>query len=335
MMKVRAGIVTTILQFVAGAGGNSARVRSAAGLRSGDLFDAERMVDIDRLALALSCAADDLGDPALGLHLGANFDVEALGLVSYAVLNAATAEIGVNNLVRYLGSLVHGVHPKLTTRRGVTVLRITLDDADPEAFRHLHEAALLVLVRMLRRLVGDARWRPLGVSLAHDRPSNVSEHAKLFGVVPVFGNRVNEVRFDASVLSTEVPEADRSLLPVVEQRLQQVLHIDPSGEPWLAELHLQIASRLCDGHPSLPDIAPTIGVSARTLQRRLASRGVVYRKLVEQVRRRLALQYLEQSGTDLTEIAFLLGYAELSAFAHAFQRWTGRSPGAHRRAHRG
>jgi len=335
MGKIRAGLFTALLHFVAGAGGNPARVRSAAGLRPGDLLDPESMLDIDRLAAALSYAADDFADPAFGLHLGANFDLEALGLVTYAVLNAATAEIGMNNLVRYLGSLVHGVHPTLATRRGVSVLRITVDDADPYTWRHLHEAGVLGLVRMMRRLVGDASWRPLGVSLAHVRPSNVSEHAKLFGVVPAFGTRVNAIRFDASVLSTEVPDADRSLLPVVEQRLQEVLQVDSSDEPWLAELHLQVASRLCDGHPSLPDIAPAIGVSARTLQRRLASRGVVYRNVVQQVRRRLALQYLEQSGTDLTEIAFLLGYAELSAFAHAFQRWTGRSPGAHRRAHRG
>jgi len=335
MVRVRAGIVTAVLQFVAGAGGNLARVRSAAGLRAGDLFDPDRMLDIDHLAAALSCAADDLDDAAFGLHLGANFDLESLGLVTYAVLNAATAEIGLNNLVRYLGSLIHGVHPGLTTKRGVCVLRITLDDADPRAWRHLHEAGMLVFVRMMRRLIGEPRWRPLGVSLAHARPAAVSEHAKRFGVAPTFGGRVNEIRFDPAVLSTQVPDADRSLLPVVEQRLQEVLQVDPKDEPWLKELHLQVASRLCDGHPTLPEIAPFVGLSTRTLQRRLTDRGIVYRKVVAQARRRLALQYLEQSDTDLTEIAFLLGYAELSAFAHAFQRWTGTSPGAYRRAHRG
>jgi len=334
MVKVRAQLVTAILQFVAGAGGNPTRVRSAARLRAGDLLDPNRLLDLDQLAAALTCAADDLDDPAFGLHLGANFDLEALGLVTYAVLNAGTVETGVKNLVRFLGGLVHGASPRLTIRRGEVVLRATLGALDRATVRHLQEGGVLMVIRMLRRLVGDAHWRPLGVALAHERPRDVAAHAKHYGVAPTFDARANEIRFEASVMSGEVADADRSLLPIVERRLQEVLAVDPIGEPWLAEARLQIARRLCDGHPGLPDIAPGIGVSARTLQRRLADRGIVYRDLVQQTRQRLALQYLEQSDTELTEIAFLLGYAELSAFAHAFQRWTGGSPGAHRRAHR-
>jgi AraC-like DNA-binding protein len=309
-------------------------VRAAAGLREGDLLDPERMLELDPVAAILVSAAEELEDPAFGLHLGANFDLGALGLVTYAVLNASTVEIGLNNLVRYLGTLVEGVRAELATSRGVSVLRATLEGVEPEALRHVYEGGLLLLLRMLRRLVGDAGWRPRGVAMVHDAPDNTSEHVRLFGVEPTFGQPSIEIRFDASVLHTEVSGADRSLLPVVEQRLQEVLGAEPGDEPWLAKLRVQIASRFCDGHPSLPNLAPGIGVSARTLQRHLAERGLAYRDLVQQARCRLALQYLERTDTDLTEIAFLLGYSELSAFAHAFRRWTGRSPGAHRRARR-
>jgi len=330
--KIRAGIIAAVLQFVAGAGGNAARVRAAAGLRAGDLLDPERLLDLDRLSATHAAAADELDDPYFGLHLGANFDLEALGPFTYAVLNAASVEIGVNNLVRYLGGLVHGMHAKLIRRGGNAALRVTVSGVQRASVVHLQEGSLLMIVRILRRLAGDASWRPLAVGLAHDPPGDVTEHAMLFGVAPTFGTRWNEIRFEASLLRREAPDADRSLLPIVEQRLQEVLGADPADEPWLAALRLQIAGRLCDGHPGLPDIAPEVGLSMRTLQRRLADRGLAYRDLVQQARRRLALEYLEQSDTELTEIAFLLGYAELSAFAHAFQRWTGTSPGAHRRA---
>jgi AraC-like DNA-binding protein len=276
MARIRAGLVTTVLHFVAGAGGHPARVRAAAGLREGDLLDPERMLEVDRLAAIVACAAGELEDPAFGLHLGANFDLEAL--------------------------------------------------------RHVYEGGLLLLLRMLRRLVGDADWRPIGVAMVHSAPGDTAEHLRLFGVAPTFAQHANEIRFDASILPMEVSGSDRSLLPAVEQRLQEVLDADSTDEPWLAKLRVQIASRLCDGHPSLQDLAPQLGVSARTLQRQLAERGLVYRDLVQQTRHQLAFQYLERSDTDLTEIAFLLGYSELSAFAHAFRRWTGRSPAAHRRA---
>jgi AraC-like DNA-binding protein len=334
MAKVRAELVTTVLQFVAGAGGNPARVRAAAGIRPGDLLDPARLIDFDLLAAALAHAADDLGDPSFGLHLGANFHLEALGLVTYAVLNASTVEIGLQNLVRYLDSLVQGLRPELATRRGETTLRVSVGLRRATA-RHLQEAGTLTLVRLLGRLLGDDRWTPRAVVLAHERPADVTEHVRLLGVVPTFGGRYNEMRFDAALLRREVPDADRSLVPIVEQRLQEVVGVDAREEPWLRDLRFRIASRLCDGHPSLAALAPDLGVSARTLQRRLADRGLVWRDLVQATRLRLATRYLEESDTDLTEVAFLLGYAEQSAFTHAFRRWTRKSPGAHRRTHRG
>ena len=332
MARIRAGLVTTVLHFVAGAGGHPARVRAAAGLREGDLLDPERMLEVDRMAAIVACAAGELEDPAFGLHLGANFDLEALGLLTYAVLNASTVEIGLSNLVRYVGTLVEGASAELATSRGISVLRVTLEGVELEALRHVYEGGLLLLLRMLRRLVGDADWRPIGVAMVHSAPGDTAEHLRLFGVAPTFAQHANEIRFDASILPMEVSGSDRSLLPAVEQRLPEVLDADSTDEPWLAKLRVQIASRLCDGHPSLQDLAPQLGVSARTLQRQLAERGLVYRDLVQQTRHQLAFKYLERTDTDLTEIAFLLGYSELSAFAHAFRRWTGRSPGAHRRA---
>jgi len=334
MVRVRAGLIIAVLQFVAGAGGNADRVRSAAGFRTGDLLDPERMVDMERLAATVSHAAAELDDPTFGLQLGANFDLEALGLLSYAVLNATTVEIGLKNLTRYLASVAQGVHLELEKRKGLARLRFDLGDADSPQWRHLHEAAILALCRIIRRLVGDECWRPSCIGLAHDRTDLTHSHETRFGIVPTFGSRTNEICFDSSALKQEVFGTDRSLLPIVEQRLQRVLQLERRDESWLAELYIQIAKRLCDGHPSLPRMAPSVGLSARTLQRRLAARDLVFRTVVEQVRRRVASQYLEQSDTCLTEIAFLLGYSELSAFAHAFKRWTGSSPGAYRRSHR-
>lgn len=334
MAKLRASIVTAVLQFVAGSGGDAARVRAAAGLREGDLLDPDRMLEIDRLAALLAKAADELRDPVFGLRLGANFDLEAFGLVTYAVLNASTVEIGIRNLVRYMSSLIQGADAELSVRHGVAALRTLSDGADPEAFRHVYDGAMLMVLRILRQLAGAAEARPREVLLVHRAPADTREHRRRFGIEPRFGQRENVIRFDAALLAREVGGADRSLLPVVEQRLHEVLAADPAEEPWLARLRLEVALRLCDGHPTLPDVAPEVGMSTRTLQRLLADRGLAYRDLVQAARRRLAFEYLERSDTELTQIAFLLGYSDQAAFAHAFQRWTGTSPGAHRRARR-
>lgn len=333
--KVKAGLVALVLQFVAGAGGDPALVRRRAGLASADILDPDRLVPLARLAAALEAAGEDLGDDAFGLHLGAHFDLDGLGPLSYAVLNAPTVETGLVNLARYVGCLVHGVRGELRHRGGEASFAIVVDGLDPQRERQLLEGGMLVVLRMLRRLLGEPGWRPTAVLLAHEAPTEARSVAAGFGIPPLFGQPVNALRFAAPLLQREVRSADRLLLPVVEQRLHDLLGAAIGDEPWLVRLRVEIAARLCDGYPALADVAPGLGWSVRSLQRRLAGHGLGWRDLVQETRRRLAFEYLGRSDVDLTQVAFLVGYAELSAFAHAFHRWTGTSPGLWRRRHAG
>ncbi|MGH7287899.1 MAG: helix-turn-helix domain-containing protein [Myxococcota bacterium] len=87
-----------------------------------------------------------------------------------------------------------------------------------------------------------------------------------------------------------------------------------------------IAEALCDGGPTLRVIAKRMGMSVRTLQRRLDDCGVVFKALVAEIRCELANRYLAEGRASLTEVAFLLGYSELSGFDRAFRRWTASTP---------
>jgi len=123
-----------------------------------------------------------------------------------------------------------------------------------------------------------------------------------------------------------VPGADRYLLPIAERQLQDALEPKAGSDPWLRDVEILVASRVCDGHPAIRSVAAQLGLSVRTLQRRLEEHNILYRDLVARVRFQLARRYLEETSNDLEEIAFLLGYSELSAFDHAFRRWTGQTP---------
>ncbi len=144
-------------------------------------------------------------------------------------------------------------------------------------------------------------------------------------------NLLLSIRFAARDLRAEVPGADRHLLPIAERQLQDALGPAAGSDSWLRELEILVASRVCDGHPSIRSVAPQLGLSVRTLQRRLEEHSILYRDLVARVRFQLARRYLEETSTELEEIAFLLGYSELSAFDHAFRRWTGQTPRGFRR----
>ena len=97
-------------------------------------------------------------------------------------------------------------------------------------------------------------------------------------------------------------------------------------EPLIDRVRIAVRTRLPEGWPSLNVIGEDLRLSPASIQRELARVGLTYKGLVQTIRRDLAFAYLRQRHLPLSEIAFLLGYSELSAFSRAVRRWTGRSP---------
>jgi AraC-like DNA-binding protein len=184
---------------------------------------------------------------------------------------------------------------------------------------------------MLRRL-GGRSWTPRSIDFRHAAPADLAVHRRLLGAPLRFGQPSTRILLSPADLDRPVRDADRQRLPVVERHLSDILSDPGDADPWRHALELQIASLVCDGHPGLRSVAPRLGMSVRTLQRRLDERGIRYRDLVAQVRMRMAHHYLREHGLGLGEIGLLLGYSEPSAFDRAFRRWTGTTPGAYRRS---
>jgi AraC-like DNA-binding protein len=307
-----------------------ARVLAAAGFQAAQLSDPDQLLDLEGVLRLTRAAAEVTGDDVLGLHLGERWEIGGLGVLSYAVLNAPTVETALRNFERYGRSHLQG--GGIRFHQGGREARLTyeLAVADRELARQHVESAAAVGVRILRRLAGDD-FRPRSVAFGHRRPADVAEHQRIFGCPVSFGHPKNiEIVFDAAVLELPVEGADRALLPLVERHLDELL-AKRGDDAWLGQVRSAVAQSLCDGSPTIRRIAKQLGTSVRTLQRRLDERGVVFKDLVAETRREIAQRYLAEGTANLTEIAFLLGYSELSAFDRAFRRWTGSTPLAMRR----
>ena len=335
--RIRIGAATGLLDVVAAGGGDVARVLAATGLAESDFADPERMIASERLLALFAAAASELGDDDFGLHFGATADFGAIGAVSYAVLNAPTVGTALANFERYGRTSWRGMQLGITVDGREARLGHDVGKADRERARHYAEGAAVIGLRLMRRLVGDA-WSPSRVLLGHRRPARTSEHARIFGVPISFGADVSAALvFDAADLTRSVPGADRHLLPIVERHLDERLASSERDveADWLAHVRETLAVAMCDGPPSIETVAERLAIGVRTFQRRLGEHGVVYKRLVDDVRRELALRYLGEARSDLTEIAFLVGYSELSAFDRAFRRWTGSTPQQYRKRLRG
>jgi len=329
---VRAEAPGRLLELVRALGGSPERVLAAAGVTADDFADPDRPIEVEVVLRLIDAAAHEVGDDRFGLHAGSRMDYGALGVLTYAVLNAPTVGTALRNFERYARSHFRGPRIRLEIDGDEARLELVLDVPDGVPRRHHAEAAAVVGLRIMRHLIGRD-WRPRRVLFAHDHPRDVSEHERIFGAPLGFRQGIHVgLVFDAADLERPVRDADRRLLPIIERHLDELLAKPDAGHAWLGDVRSAIASSVCDGHPGIRAVARRLGLSVRTLQRRLGEQRTVFKTLVEDVRRELALRYLADGRTRLTDVAFLVGYSELSAFGRAFHRWTGSTPLAMRRS---
>jgi len=168
------------------------------------------------------------------------------------------------------------------------------------------------------------------ISFAHDRPIDTSEHLRIFGRAVFFGRPENQLAFEHTYLERPIAPADEELLVVLDRYAERLLSRVRQTQTWSGKVAELLTRSLCDGRPSLPEVARLLAVSQRSLQAKLKDESTSYQAILDNVRLQVATDYLEDATVSLTEIAFLLGFADQSAFTHAFRKWSGVSPARYR-----
>ena len=167
--------------------------------------------------------------------------------------------------------------------------------------------------------------------LAEETPAERRTRAEIMGDNIRVGHPWAGIRFDAGLLKRPMATADAMIESLMRHYGDLRLAALPEQRSEIEQLRREIARVLVKGEGSIEQLAKATGASVRTLQRRLKDAGVNYSDLQNDVRKTLALNLLENETLALAEIAFSLGYSEVSAFNHAFRRWVGKSPGHYRR----
>jgi AraC-like DNA-binding protein len=204
---------------------------------------------------------------------------------------------------------------------------------DPSIALSRHYAELLMVYAMhVFRLGADDSWSPDEVWFRHGPPPDLAPYRDYFGAPVRFHQSEYTTVFNRWILGRPVRACDQQLLGILEEHASVILaQLPPPDDDLLGKLEQFVVGALPDDRAGIGAAARALGMSTRTLQRRLRERGIVFAGLVDEVRRRLSARYLADSTLTLGEIAWLLGYSESSAFNRAYRRWTGRSPSADRR----
>ena len=192
--------------------------------------------------------------------------------------------------------------------------------------RHQIECFVVILLRLCRLLTGLS-LSPTGVKLAHRRTELPTEIKKVFGCKAAFGSDADEVVYPRLADTMANVDADPYLNSLLVRYCEEAVsnrRVHSGG--WRLKVENAIVPLLPHGQAKMEEIAKGLGVSRRTLTRLLASEGCTFNGILDALRLDLAKSYLREQNLQTSEVAWLLGFAEVSAFNHACRRWTGKTP---------
>ena len=274
-------------------------------------------------------------DPDTPLHAAQLVTAADLPLLALLFLASPTLGVALQRFLRF--ERAHHGQAVMELRVKESTIELGLAST-PKAFPPSPAVALFGLASV-RALFARATGRDvpvLGVSVRYPEPKDRARYDAHFGVRVEFGAADDCLRAPREVLDYPHPGASQRLSHVLEahaRSIESTLSGPPSSPP--DEVREAVERLLPDGDATVERVARALGLAPRTLQRRLEREGRSLRELVDTVRRSLALRYVEQPTMPLATIALLVGFSDQTAFHRAFVRWTGRTPGDHRRELRG
>jgi AraC-like DNA-binding protein len=299
-----------------------------AGIQPYLLEQEAARIPFQRHAQLLHLAAQVTSNGSFGLELAAKgTDPRDSGLLVYAALSSKTFGEALKVVRRYMHVLNEAVNVDVGLSSGAVRLEFDFTHSGALDPRQAIEFGVVNLVRSLRFLAG-VQLRPVEVTFIHPRKHELAKFEGFFRCPVRFGAGQISVVFSRRQLALPIATADPRLLRILTSYGDEILAGRAEEFPDLRhQVEKLIMKRLSRGDTETRTVAHDLGMSERTLARRLNELGVTFAQVLDELRHALALTYLRDDRLALSQVAFLLGYSELSGFNHAFRRWTDRTPG--------
>ncbi|MDH3616487.1 MAG: AraC family transcriptional regulator [Gammaproteobacteria bacterium] len=317
--------VLLLLDYAERHGIDRASLMRAAGLAAVDVDDPDSRVRTASMLKLWREVIDAQDDPVLGLHIASSISAKQLGLVGYAMYHSNTLRGALNRLARYGRILSDAIQFEIVDTDEHSIF---IWQAHPSlvALRHPVELGVALVVSMAREITGSDLV-PTNVDLPSPRPEAVGAYRSMFRCPVAFDRPLASVTFSRAQLQLPTQEPDPTLVGYLEDLSAITLApLEESDESMIAAVRRALWTMLPGGRPDLWRTATSLGVSARTLQRRLGEEGSSFSRVLDELRRDLSDELLSDRKLAVAEVAFLLGYSEPSAFQRAFRRWRGVSP---------
>ncbi|SDM78257.1 AraC-type DNA-binding protein [Methylobacterium phyllostachyos] len=300
------------------------------GLQVHDLDDPYRRIPVSDYVGILEYAARFAADPMLGAKIGMGTRPSDLGPVGMLFAASGTLRAGLNRLARTLAVWQDATHIDLREdEAGRLSWSYRLVDAGIGPHRQDDESAIFATAAIAKATFGTG-GRPVEVHFAHPARGDAAFYARYFGMRPLFGQSANRLFFAADAADRVVRIEDGNLTAMLERHIRDLAKARTEADDLIMRVRNAVCAALPTHRTTLEDVAAKLGMTPRTLQRRLAERNTSLRELVIGVRLEASRALLSEGNLAIADVARNLGYSDGTAFWRAFKARTGMTPLAYR-----
>ena len=263
--------------------------------------------------------------PGFSVRVGQQMKIDDYGVLGLSWKTCSKAGEIFERCERYFHLLSNTYVFKVEKEGEISNIQL-FRDAHRRGVELSNEATFSATVVVLQAMT-ETDIAPVSVSFKHNPPTSLKSYHEGFNCPVLFNQPYNCITYKTADLETRTAKADISINKFLLERVEEETKgIEISAIKVAADVENLIKDALPSGIPSIIQIGELMGMSSRTLTRRLADNGVTFRSLVRQTQEKLAKSLLMNTNHTISEIAFETGFSEQSAFSRAFKRWTGQSP---------
>jgi AraC-like DNA-binding protein len=316
-----------IIRIAGEAGVDPAPLLRAAGLEGDRPPANDAHLDIERYYQLWDSIMNALGDPGFPVVAGSSFRIEDNELFGFLAMSCQSLGEAFARTARYRVLYNRGARWELQQEAEATRLiwYPWVADRQRAGVRAAVEFALVDMCSAARQLA-RTELRPLQVHIAHGPPVRTGALRAFFGVEPSFNAPLDELVFPPDVLATPVATFNSRLRDYFDQQCRELAAQLAPDAAVAARVRRDLINAMDGGDPSMPAVSRRLGMSARTLHRRLAEEGARFEDLLDGIREEFAKRYLARGTVAASEVAYLVGFQSPTAFFRAFKRWTGGTP---------
>lgn len=333
-MSISVTLIRTLLDYIGHRGLDTQRYLQQSGFDASLLDNPNNRIELAEYDRLQELAIEFTGDEAMGLHMGDIVSPSAFNVVGHLFMSCATVREALDSFFKY-HRIISDCDPSTLEENGEWA-HITYDypRSNARLNRVRSEFGPTQIVKLSRAFFSSTDL-PFALEFEHPQPDYVDEYHRLLGGSIAFNKAATRIIFPAKMLDKKQPHANPPLYELLKDQADRLL-TTLNEKDTLAQQIMQLVIEEFQGvKPDMDTVAQRFNISSRSLRRRLKESGYTYGKIIDMAQCDVAKQLFGNHGMTIQEVAYHLGFSDVSSFHRAFKRWTGKTPQQYRDMTRG